>query len=260
MARCRFAFLLLFVVTGVASAPRADDVDVAEEKLAKAREVHAGTISQVREAVAKQIETKVAAEEKRKNPDLKKIEALQSERENLGLGDFPKWVEARQRRQVADATKKLAESLTETKRSYTLAKDIDKAKAIDMEIQELLRPAAPKLTVNPFKKSTVWVGIRTDLDPRNPGLEVKYKLVITEQTGAQFRGQFSINDGRRDDYIITGLVNRNRVEFSEIGDSAYKMNITGKIDGENTLVYRFNGTRSDGSERYRRDEIRLLAR
>ena len=184
MARCRFAFLLLFVVTGVASAPRADDVDVAEEKLAKAREVHAGTISQVREAVAKQIETKVAAEEKRKNPDLKKIEALQSERENLGLGDFPKWVEARQRRQVADATKKLAESLTETKRSYTLAKDIDKAKAIDMEIQELLRPAAPKLTVNPFIKGTVWVGIRTDLDPRNPGLEVKYKLVITEQTGA----------------------------------------------------------------------------
>ena len=119
MARPRFAVLLLALGLGVLPAVRADDIDEAEEKLAKAREAHAEEMSKVREAVAKLIDDKVAAEEKRSNPDLNRIEALQAERDAVEDGDLSKSksIDAKLKKRVADANRKLAASLLEAKRA-----------------------------------------------------------------------------------------------------------------------------------------------
>jgi hypothetical protein len=138
-------------------ATRADDVAKAEEKLGKARETFATTMSGIRDDVLKLIEDRDTAERKRPNPDLAKLKTLKAEKEALAKdGEMPKWVDAKITDRITKARKPLLDVLIETKKAYVGVRDDDKAAGVDKEIEQIkagiVRPAdAAKFGVKYYK-------------------------------------------------------------------------------------------------------------
>jgi hypothetical protein len=231
--------------------PGKTEQNKAEEKLAIAREAHATAISSIRDDVLQLIESKDAAERKRANPDLAKLKAIKAEQEALEQrGELPKWIDFKTKERIVKANAPLLAALTAVKRSYILARDDEKAMAVDAELAELLkgtvilrttggrlagRGAADAISPNPaaveaFKQGARLVGKRDNLP---------MSVHIDKVEGVNLAGSMNL-DGRV--YAIVGRIDGNRVTLSTVkrNGGSFAQNAVGEMRG-NAYVLTFTG-------------------
>jgi hypothetical protein len=249
----RYGILLIAIAVGFSPASYADEIQIAEERLTKARDEHKEAIEAVRADILAAIQKKIQNEQKRKKPDQKTLEDLQSQLTSLESTDPPTPIDQTSRKAIDIANKSLKDAMLQVKTAYLRANELAKARKIDEEIEALVNPkkATPK---NPFTKGTVWVGDRETDDPKNP---TKYKLRITHQEGATFQGEFSFSDRRAQDWIVKGVVLGDRVEMDEVGGGKYRMKVVGKLK-DDFLEYEFAGSKADGGTRRGKGNVKLL--
>jgi hypothetical protein len=160
---CVRPLLVLVTMLTLSTTSIGDEVEIAEEKLADARAKRLNKIDDVQSQIRDAIATKIKSEETKKNPDLTKIKVHEKEMQALENGDFPKWIERKQKNAVIDANKELVKPLREMKAVYIRSKDLDKAELIDKELTKLEeeinspigKKAVPK-QLAPFAEPTLW--------------------------------------------------------------------------------------------------------
>jgi len=133
-----------------------DEVDTVEEKLAKARVVHKKAFETIQGEIRPLIESKIQAEQNRKNPDLTKIEVLQNELRSLETGVFPSWIEQKHKKAIGNANKALVDVFKEMKATYARSNDLEKAKKIEKEMKDLSGGQTNFKQLPPFQDPALW--------------------------------------------------------------------------------------------------------
>lgn len=225
--------LLCAVVIALAStvsALRADDVDKAEEKLAKAREAYSTALGGIRDDVLKLIDDKDTAERKRANPDLAKLKAIKAERDALEKdGEMPKWIDAKTKDRIAKARDPLVKALSEAKAAYVRAKDDEKAAAIDKEIEQVKKGGGVvDAGREAFQKGSVWKGKVTQ---GKAVFDVTFR--VTERDGEKFKARF---EGENNVRVIDGSFKAGVIKWTTDNVKAEKghvgQNTEGKVIGK----------------------------
>lgn len=134
----RMSTLLLPLVLFTLSMAYAADKAEVGERVEKAREAYKSEMELIREDVAKELDTKEAAERKRANPDLVKIKAIKGDREALSSdGTIPETISTKIKTRITKNRTKLVNVLTAAKNEYLKAKQDDEAEALGMELESL---------------------------------------------------------------------------------------------------------------------------
>lgn len=138
---------------------RADEIEKAEAKVAKAREEHAAALSKIRDDVKKMIEAKEKKEADRKGKaDLAVLATLQAEKDALETkGELPKWVDLKVKERITKAGEPLVNALSDLKGVHVQLKDLKKAAEVEKQIEELKKSSgvAGTAPVAPRRKSIV---------------------------------------------------------------------------------------------------------
>ncbi|WP_020473834.1 RICIN domain-containing protein [Zavarzinella formosa] len=168
MARLFAALAICLAI--VAHPVRADEVSMAQEKVAKAREEYKSAVAAIRKDLSLLIDAKEATERKRPKPDLAKIKAIKEEKDTLEDGGaVPAWIDMRMKDRIAKAKTPLVTALTALVKAHILAKEDDKAALVEKELQRLKMAEALPATEAKFyrivnKNSGLSVTIRDDID------------------------------------------------------------------------------------------------
>ena len=179
----------------------ADDIEDIEANLVQSREVHEDALKEVREDVSTQIDAAVAAEKKRDNPNIERIESLLADRKALEEGSFPRWIDSKHKKKIIDANRKLVASLIETKAAYVRAEEFEKAKAIDEEVREITGPVVRRTP--PSRLLGSWNGV---LNIDGQSLRLIFRVRQSPRNGALEAALDSLDQGVKDIPVSSILV------------------------------------------------------
>lgn len=133
----RMLTLLMTLVLLTLSMAYAADKDEVDERVEKAREAYQSEMELIREEVAKELDTKEAAERKRTNPDLEKIKTIKSDREELTADEkIPDSISTKIKSRINKNRTKFINVLTAAKNEFVRAKLDDEAEAIAQELEK----------------------------------------------------------------------------------------------------------------------------
>lgn len=248
--RIQFALILVTSFMSSASTLIADEVDIAEEKLANARIAYASSLEAIQAQVRTSIESKINAEEKRKNPDLTKIETLELELKSLEGGEFPSWIERKHKTNLVGAKNALLGPLKELKAAYARSKDLEKAKKVQEEItkieEEIKNPIGGKSVlqadlVSEGRRVSIINGVRSP--------EIKTVLTTRNVNDKKFNGNILIKaPGGDRTYFVDGGLQDTKIEFRAYStQDKFNQQHEGSLkNGE--IAVQLKGTAQDGKQ------------
>jgi hypothetical protein len=238
-------FALAFFAAGVT---HADDVKTAEDKLAKAREEYSKAMADIRKDIATQLKEKDAAESKlgakASTDKLKAIAAEQKALEEDGV--LPKELNFNTKKRITDAGKPLLAALGDAKAAYVNAKDLDKAAAIDKEIEEVKKGAGAVASLSELlTKDSVWEGRKkNDKNQVNPnGTDEPFELTVSERDGKKFKGTILVNAKRT--YVVEGKVDGDKLTFTSEKKDNFQQTFSGQLKA-GTVDFTFAGSGANG--------------